>query len=204
MHKVTKVTESETTMSNNQEVKNVTIKHSVTSAQRRKLAIYISDIANNISHIDEVREAQDYALLGKLTAMMEGAIPFDTSFLPDIKVVPLKEKSDEKTFTAYFHGDVRDMRIIKKVLRRCLDLEHDAHAMRVNKEDKNDPRRHWSVRDVTKAAAHKIVEMNPTLFTSVTFSDMNRESSGQKAETTLPETQHVPFEVETQETENEA
>lgn len=174
------MTQFDTNIENTEIVENVEVevkKFQVTPQQQRVLKVRISDVANNICHSDPQREQQDYAKLGRLQAMLMGHIEYDLGNI-EIKSVPLREKRDEKTYTAFFYGDVSNMRDIKKVLNRSLMLEHFPHAMRVNHNDKNDPARRWSVANVTKTAAHKIVEMNPTLITMVTFSDEDRENSG--------------------------
>lgn len=148
-------------------------KHVVSPAARRQLNIAMSDlIAAKGSYEDEQLY---YMALGKLTAQMSGAEPYE-SMIEQYKSINRVEEKDagEPTTVAYFFGNIRDLRRGKWVLNRALELDYLPLCMRTDKNDKNCKDVYWSVKNVTKSAAWDVFNAHKDIFTQIDFlSDKN-------------------------------
>jgi hypothetical protein len=153
----------------------------ITTAQKRQLSIVLSDYINN--RPPSVSDEEYFATIGKLTAMAAGTVPYEPIIREFHTVKPAE--SNEKTYIAYFVASAADMRTVKLCLQTSFDLVHLPQAKEVKGEDGY---KRFRVMNVTKASAQQVFAENKELFTRLTFNDEDRQTSGQKAETTLPKT----------------
>jgi hypothetical protein len=189
-------------MTNATEITNETVvavaekssKYPLTPAQKRQLQIRISDFASTVDMYNDDTMNDYFTRLGHLTAMAAGMVPFEA--MDSVNATPIQEKrtKDTKTYTAFFFAPASHLREAKVALQRNLQLLHLPHAMNVSDQP---GMRRFRVNDTTKEAAHTVYNRNAHIFTALTFSDENREETGLKEETTLPQsasevTQVVP------------
>lgn len=151
---------------------NTMAKNTVSPMAKRQLQIKISDHwATKIKYTPE-NDAEFYEKLGHLTAQLMG----QEEYIPDasmkaVSVVEV-ETTEEPTVVAFFYSTIENLRTGKWTLNRALELEHLPMGMRVkdfNGKETGEIR--FSVKNMTKAAAHAVVKDNPTVFTRVEFSD---------------------------------
>jgi hypothetical protein len=170
------------TNNNNENIEQQNVRYPVSPAALRYLNIAISDHYSTMVMYNGENMIEFYAKLGHLEAQRKGAVPFEGKYEGmKISTLPVSEKRDTPTTTAFFFGPRPQLRVIKQLLRTNCGLAHDPHAM--NTDDPCICK--FRVDDMTKDAAVKIRDANPTLITNLVFQSDLKEAKRTKSAHTI-------------------